>query len=315
MRGGGEDRGAAQHSKEVEPRALRRRRAHADPAAVVVRGAVRQAGIARDVGQRACSATIASLWMKPPGGQDHPTTEPMERGPSSDPVDHADNLPAHPPPALRFGVRRHTAPLFETAGGESFHAGGCRRSRSTVACDPRYRERQFVKGIAVTAAEEQPASSTIRDSACRRMMPGKARRTRPTNRSGPANPLNRSPRVPLSTAGPRAAPEERSHVLRRVLEATGPLEGRATSQVDRAAGVGRSPPGPPATFDGPDVGPRLSRPHDRRRARAAPKPTTTTSIVSSKRTSLTRRTGRLDQLHLSPRTKARGETLTMSPFP
>ena len=60
-------------------------------------------------------------------------------------------------------------------------------------------------------------------------------------------------------AGPESGPEERRHVLRRVLEATGPLEGRAAPEVDEAAGVGRRPSGSGAPFDGQHVGSRLAR--------------------------------------------------------
>ena len=70
-------------------------------------------------------------------------------------------------------------------------------------------------------------------------------------------------------AGPERRPEERRHVLRRVLEATGALEGRAAPQVEEASGVGRRPSGFPAAFDGEHVRPCLPRPHDRRRARRA----------------------------------------------
>ena len=80
-------------------------------------------------------------------------------------------------------------------------------------------------------------------------------------------------------------------------------KGRATSQVDEPAGVGRAPRAP-RYVRRPGRRPPPVRPHDRRRARALPKPTTTTSIVSIEANLAD--VERLDQLHLSPRTKARG---------
>ena len=76
----------------------------------------------------------------------------------------------------------------------------------------------------------------------------------------------------------------------RVLEAAGALEGRAAAQVDEAAGVGRRPARRHGAFDGQHVGPRL-RAATTADEPATPRPTTTTSTVSSNRTSLTSSAG------------------------
>ena len=52
-------------------------------------------------------------------------------------------------------------------------------------------------------------------------------------------------------------------------EAAGVLQGRAASQVDETAGVGRRPTGSRATLDGQHVRSCLARRHNRRRARDA----------------------------------------------
>ena len=237
------------------------------------------------------SATIASLWMKPPAARITPPRARMTRGAvvSLDP-DTDDLTPrrrraprlGHRP--RRGGARRdgRTEPLHEeTSGG--IHVLGL--------VPAGHRDRDLVEGVGVLpAAEEQPG--VIGRLAVRLVAEGGPERH--ADRGQPVEMVGRALAVGVEAGlvGLRSErrPEERPHVLRRVVEAAGALERRATPQVDEAAGVGRGAAARHGTFDGQHVGIGL-RAATTADEPATPRPTTTTSTVSSKRTSLTSRAG------------------------
>ena len=240
--------------------------AHADPAAVVVRGAD-PPGRVRDVGQGAVLGDHRLVVDEPAGGQDHPAAGPDGAGSVVGPHQQADDVPVVDHQRLGAGVGDHAGAAGRHGGTEAFHeeaAGGVDPLRLVAA---RYRGRELVEGIGVlTAAEEQPG--VVGRLAVR--LVAERRPERHADRDQPVEVVRRALAVGVHAivvdAGPEGGPQERRHVLRRVLEATGALEGRAASQVDEAAGVGRRPSGPPAPFDGQHVRSCLPRPDDRRRA-------------------------------------------------
>ena len=194
----------------------------------------------------------------------------MARGPSSVRTRKPDHVPAVDDQRLGAGVGHHARAAGRHGGTEAFHeeaAGGVDVLRLVA---PRHRDRDFVERIGVlAAAEEQPG--VIGRFAVR--LVAERRPERHADRDQPVEVVRRTLAIGVHAivvhAGPEGGPEERRHVLRRVLEATGALEGRAASQVDEAAGVGRRPSGSRATFDGQHVRSRLARRHHRRRARDA----------------------------------------------
>ena len=134
----------------------------------------------------------------------------------------------------------------------------------------RHRDRDLVKRVGVLASAEEQSGVIGRFSV---RLVAERRPERHADGDQPVEVVHRTVAVGVDPivvdAGTERGAEERRHVLGRVLEAAGALEGGAASQVDETAGVGRRPAGSRATFDGQHLCARLSRRDDRRRARDA----------------------------------------------
>ncbi len=191
-----------------------------------------------------CSATIASLWMNPPVARITPPRVPDGAGPVVGPYAQADHVPAVDDQRLGAGVGHHASAAGRHGGTEALHeeaAGGVDVARLVTA---RRRGRDLVERVSVLTATEEQASVIGRFTV---RLVAERRPERDADRDQPVEVVRRTLAVGVHAivvhAGPEGGPEERRHVLRRVLEAAGILEGRAASQVDETTGVGRRPTG------------------------------------------------------------------------
>ena len=176
----------------------------------------------------------------------------------------ADDLPSVDDERLGPGIRHHASGAARHGGTESFHeeaSGGI----DVLGLVPAWhRDRKLVKGIGVLAAtEEQPG--VIGRFAVRFVAEGGPKRH--ADGDQPIEVVRRTLAVGVKAClvrvGSERGPEERRHVLGRVVEAAGALQGRAASQVDEPARVGRRPARRTGAFDGQHVRVRLPGRHDR----------------------------------------------------
>ena len=201
--------------------------AHADPTAVVGRGADAPCGVG-DVRQWTMLGDHRLILDEPAGSQDHAATGPDGARPVVGPHAQADDVPAVDDQCLDAGIGRHSSSAGRHGSTETFHeeaAGGVDALRLMTA---RCRDRYLVEWVGVlAAAEEQPGvvgRFPVRLVAERRP-------ERHADRDQPVKVVGRTLAIDVHSivvhAGPEGGPEERRHVLRRVPEAAGSLQRRA----------------------------------------------------------------------------------------